>query len=187
MTCGYASLSTLPNLANLKAMHFLLLVALFLSGCLNIPRSFHALRYKDQKIYIDRHHFYRVGPLADDWIKADGKNPGIVFKHRRHSSKIATEALCGGAFEDLSLKMLTNHFLKGLEEVRFVTREEWMLSQRKALYSEVQAGLDGVPVALNIVVTKKDRCEFDFMSIAPLSVAAVVKKDFLEFVKGFDY
>lgn len=159
----------------------------FLASCLSLPRSFHALRYKDQKVFIDQNHYYQVGALSQDWKKSREKTPGIVFKHSKYSAKIATEALCGAAFEDVSLPALTKNLLTGLEDVQKLKQEEWSLSQRKALYSKVRASLDGVPVALNIVVIKKDQCQFDFLSTAPLEAEQEIASDFVSFVRGFDY
>ncbi|MBI4124774.1 MAG: hypothetical protein HY466_02445 [Deltaproteobacteria bacterium] len=166
----------------------LFLVFFFLLGhCVNLPRSFHALHYKNQKVYIDKNHYYQVGPLSQAWRKTADKNPGIIFKHAQWKATLATEAICGADFEDLPLKMLTNHLLTGLENFQNTKEEDWLLSGRKALYTATQASLDGVAVWLNIVVAKKNRCQFDFMSVAPPEAAQPVTRDFLQFVKGFKY
>lgn len=171
------------------AKNFVLLAlsSVLLSHCVSLPRSFHALNYKDQKVYIDKHHYYSVGPLSENWQKTANNNPGIIFKHTGWKATLATEAICGAAFEDLPLPMLTNHLLAGLEGVELPKQETWMLSGRKALYTETRASLDGVPVWLNLLVVKKDRCQFDFMSVAPLQAARPVTQEFLKFVKGFNY
>lgn len=166
---------------------FLPLVLLFLPSCISLPRSFHALNYRDQKVFIDRHHYYSVGPLSSAWQKTKNQNPGIIFRHSPSGATLATEAICGAAFEDLSLTILTNHLLVGLENVQKTKEEEWSLSGRKALYTQAQASLDGVPVLLNLVVIKKDRCQFDFMGVAPPKWGEAVTKDFIHFVEGFDY
>lgn len=165
----------------------LLLVLLLLPSCISLPRSFHALKYRDQKVYLDPHHYYRVGPLEKGWKQAGNKNLGIIFRHQETKATLATEAICGDAFEDLPLKMLTNHLLAGLEEVRKTNQELWKLSEREALYTQAEASLDGVPVVLNLVVIKKNRCQFDFMGVAPPQGGEVITKDFIQFVKGFDY
>lgn len=168
-------------------MKYFLPVLVFLSGCITLPRSFHALRYQDQKVYMDQHHYYHVGPLSADWKKQSDKNPGIIFKNRKNRSTIATEALCGGAFEDLSLEVLTRHLFVGLEGVTTLKEEKWSLSGRKGLYTQAEASLDGVPVLLNIFVIKKNQCHFDFLSVAPLAARDEVAADFISFVKGFNY
>ena len=163
------------------------LAAVFLTGCFSFPRSFHALRYRNQKIFIDEHHYYQVGPLPKEWQKKASQNPGILFRHQKTKATLATEALCGAAFEDLPLEILTGHLLTGLEEVKKIKEESWTLSGRKTLYTQASAGLDGVPVLLNIAVVKKNSCEFDFLSVATASGAEQITNDFLNFVKGFSY
>lgn len=166
---------------------FFFLTTVFWTSCVSLPRSFHALSYKNQEVTIDRHHSYLVGPLSPSWQRLKNENPGIVFKHQSTGSTLATEALCGAAFEDLSLKVLSGQLLAGLENVQKIKEESWVLSGREALYTELQANLDGVPVLLNLVVLKKNRCQFDFLNVAPLKEARPVTEDFLKFVKGFDY
>lgn len=168
-------------------MRCFLATLILLSGCVSLPRSFHALSYKDQKVFIDKHHSYHVGPLSQGWRKSANDSPGIVFRHAQWKATLATEAICGAAFEDLPLKMLANHLLTGLEDLKNTRQEEWILSGRKALYTETQASLDGVPVWLNLLVVKKKGCHFDFMAAAPVSSARPVTADFSSFVRGFHY
>ncbi len=122
----------------MKFLRFSFALVLFV-GCISLPRSFHALRYKNQKVIIDQHHFYNVGPLSSDWRRTDDQTPGIVFKNRETKATIATEALCDGAFEDLSLEVLRNQMLSGLQEVKKIKEEAWTLSERKALYTQAAA------------------------------------------------
>jgi len=163
-----------------KILRFPLFILVALAGCINLPRSFHSLSYKNQKVIIDQHHFYNVGPLSSEWRQTNDQTPGIVFKNRETKATIATEALCGSAFEDLSLEALRNQMLSGLQDVKKIKEEAWTLSERKALYTKVSASLDGVPVLLELVVIKKNQCQFDFMGVSSVP-------DFVQFVKGFDY
>lgn len=152
-----------------------------------LPRSFHALSYKNQQVTLDRQHRFKVGPLSEAWRLLPKKGPGLIFKHRFTGATLATEASCGGAFEDISLPMLTDHLMAGLKASKKIKEERWRLSSREALYSQWRTSLDGAPVALNIVVIKKTRCTFDFLAISMPQYAASMADDFENFVKGFDY
>lgn len=165
----------------------LLFPLLFLPHCINLPRSFHAASYRNQTIHLDRNHFYKVGPLSNDWRLAADKNPGIGFKNRVNKASIIAEAVCGRAFEDLSLELLTSNLLAGLENIKKVKTERWQLSGREGLYTSSLAFLDGVAVWLGTVVIKKDNCEFDFWAISKPELDRQVSSDFAVFVKGFDY
>lgn len=145
------------------------------------------MSYRNQAVYFDRNHFYRVGPLSGDWIWTREKSPGIVFRNKTTDATIATEAICGGAFEDVPLMMLTNHLFDGMNGVKRITQQDLTLGGRDALYTEATAAMDGVPVSLDIVVLKKNGCEFDFYAISLPKHHADTKDDFLQFVKGFEY
>lgn len=162
------------------------LISLFFAGCVSLPRSFQALSYRNQTVYLGSHHHYRVGALSDSWQMEADKGPGIIFKHKS-GARLATNAICGAAFEDLSLELLTSHLLMGLESVKKVKEERLSLSGREALHTVADASLDGVPVELNTVVIKKDRCQFDFLAASPLQFSKEISKDFENFVKGFEY
>ncbi|MDZ4224957.1 MAG: hypothetical protein U1D33_03525, partial [bacterium] len=100
---------------------------------------------------------------------------------------IATEALCGGGFEDVPLRMMTNQLFAGMKETKKTLQQDWTLGGRAALYTEVSAVLDGVSVSLDVVVLKKDSCEFDFYAISLPQHHEETRDDFLRFVKGFEY
>jgi len=116
-------------------MIFRLLLPILLAGCVSLPRSFHALHYRNQTVFLDRHHSYKVGPLSEGWQMQANKNPGILFKHKDYHATIATEALCGAAFEDLSLDLLTEHLLVGLKNIKkskdIQPRDTWVLDLDK--------------------------------------------------------
>lgn len=158
-----------------------------MAGCVNLPRSFHALSYNNQTVYLDRNHHYKVGFLPEGWKLTKDKGPGIIFRDQNSKAIIATEAICGDAFEDLSLGLLTSHLLAGLKEVKKIREEIWKISDREALTTLVSADLDGVPVEINIAVIKKNGCQFDFLATTRPEFGESVSKDFETFVKGFDY
>lgn len=164
-----------------------LLITLFCVSCVHLPRSFHALTYRNQTVYLDRHHYYKVGFLPEGWKLTKGKGPGIIFRDQNSKATIATEALCGRAFEDISLSLLTDHLFAGLKDVKKIKSDSWQLSNREALYTEARANLDGVSVQINVVVIKKNQCQFDFLTTSRPEFGAQTREDFLNFVKGFDY
>lgn len=159
---------------------------IFLS-CLSLPRSYHALEYHHQKVYLNKHHYYIVGPLSSDWLISKSKKPGIVFKNIKNRASLATEATCGSAFEDLPLELLTNHLFAGIRLAKKIRKETWQLSGRAGLYTEVLGELDGAPVHLNIFVIKKEQCQFDFFAISTPNFQKEITQDFEKFVKGFHY
>lgn len=163
-------------------------IFLLLEGCVSIPRSFRTLTYRKQTVYLAKDRFYRVGPLSADWKQVVFKNrAGIYFHNGGTGANIATEAICGDAFEDIPLNTLTEQLLTGLDNVKKGKQENWMLSGRASLYTIYFVSLDGVPVQMNIMVTKKNRCQFDFWAVSSPEAGPQTSTDFEAFVKGFDY
>lgn len=174
-------------MSKIKTAALAVLSLSLLSGCVSLPRTFHAQTYRNQMVYIDTHHRYLVGALPIDWVYVPTKKPGILFKNRRNGATLMTEAICGAAFEDLPLSMLQQHLLAGLESLKKEKAVLIPLSDRKALLTEAHAALDGAPVRIYSVILKKNRCQFDFFAISIPEYAKEVAADFITFVKGFDY
>ncbi|MBI5299339.1 MAG: hypothetical protein HY877_03475 [Deltaproteobacteria bacterium] len=146
------------------------------------------MTYRKQSIYLSKDRFYRVGPLSAEWKQTTSKNKaGIYFRNKITGASIVTEAICGAAFEDLALNILTEQVLSELQNVKKQKQANWMLSERDALYSIYSAALDGVPVQLNILVIKKNQCQFDFWAVSNPKAGPQTSADFESFVKGFNY
>lgn len=96
---------------------------------------------------------------------------------------IAANATCGDA-DDVPLDVLTNHLLFGIEDKRERGRLPLQLAGRAGLRTRLDGTLDGVRVALDLVVLKKDGCTFDLMLIAPPGTRR--EPDFDRFVASFE-
>ena len=121
----------------------------------------------------------RPATLGDEWrpVRAGG------FRHA-DGGTIAANKVCGDA-DDVPLDVLTNHLLFGVEHKREHARTPLTLAGRAALRTRLDATLDGVAVALDLVVLKKDGCTYDLMLIARPDALARRQPDFDRFVAGF--
>ena len=90
---------------------------------------------------------------------------------------------CGDA-DDVPLDVLTNHLLLGIEGRHERAREPLVLDGRAALRTQLDAQLDGVSVALDLVVLKKDGCTVDLYLVAPRAAFDERRADFDRFVRG---
>lgn len=135
-----------------------LALALLLAGCATAPRP---------------------ASLGDGWQPV--RSGGF---HHADGGTIATNKVCGEA-DDVPLDVLTNHLLFGVEHKQEHARTPFMLAGRAALRTRLDATLDGVAVALDLVVLKKDGCTFDLMLIARPDALARRQPDFDRFVAGF--
>lgn len=126
---------------------------------------------------------FRTGPLSDDWSRIGARGARLAFRHRQGGTLIVN-AECP-ARDEAPLDVLTNHLLFGLAAKKEAGRRPLTLDGREALRTELVAELDGVPVALDLVVLKKDGCLYDLQLVAGPTILAARQPDFTSFVSGF--
>jgi hypothetical protein len=108
---------------------------------------------------------------------------GVVFHHQRGGT-IARSTSCGDA-DDVPLDVLVNHELIGVLDRRELDRRAVVLDGRSALRTRLDATVDGVPIALDLVVLKKDGCTVDLYLVAPRDLYESRRSDFDGFVASF--
>jgi hypothetical protein len=131
----------------------------------------------------DRDTAFHVGALAADWRPVAGK-ADLAFRDPRLDAVIMANADCNE--RDAPLPVLANSLVIGFTERQITHEETVALAGRDALHRELTAKLDGVPVALDAFVLKKDGCVYDLVYSAPPERYAAGKPAFAGFVAGFD-
>lgn len=126
---------------------------------------------------------YRVGPLPATWQRIRSQGANLAFRHDQGGT-IVVNGQCP-AQDDAPLSVLTNHLLFGLSARRETSRETQTLDGREALRTQVSGQLDGVHVALDLVVLKKDGCLYDLQLISGPDHFAARQPDFTAFLAGF--
>jgi hypothetical protein len=134
-------------------------------------------------VYRDGQTAYRVGPLDRSWHRFGLSGGDLAFRDDSGGSILAN-AFCEG-IKDVPLDVLTNQALMGLEQKQEHGREIVTLDGRAALRTRLSAAVDGVPVELELVVTKKDGCTYDFELAAGERTFADREAAFWRFVQGF--
>jgi hypothetical protein len=125
---------------------------------------------------------FRIGALPRAWQPARIGGP-LAFHHHEGGS-ISAHGSCEGS-DDVPLDVLTNHLVIGLESRRELERRHIVVDGRAALRTRFDAALDGVPVALDFVVLKKDGCVYDLTLVTQRERFDVRVPDFDGFVNGF--
>lgn len=126
---------------------------------------------------------YRVGALPPSWRKVRIGDVQIAFHHERGGA-IAASGRCGER-DDAPLDVLVNHLIMGLDRRREISREPITLDGRRALRAQLTGELDGVTVAMELVVLNKDGCTYDLQLVADPAVFAARRQDFAGFLAGF--
>ncbi|MCG3172738.1 MAG: hypothetical protein GMKNLPBB_00893 [Myxococcota bacterium] len=137
----------------------------------------------EDNVYRDGRVAYRVGPLGEGWERVGIEDGQLAFRHAQGGGILA-QATCDG-MDDVSLDVLTNHLLFGVEERKELARQTLTLDGRAALRTQVSGMVDGVPVLLDLVVLKKDGCTYDMHLVAGDRDFPLRRPDFERFVAGF--
>jgi hypothetical protein len=165
----------------------LILSTFLMSSCLFGPSVKKVMSYRHDSVYLtDRGHF-RVGELPSSWKRMRVRAYAIAFHNREYGATIATDAFCGSAYEDLPLATLTSHLLAGVEDYKIESASEFTLDNRGALRTIANGSVDGVPLAFDVVVVKKNKCIIDFMCVAPVGNGHLAAADFEGFYGAFRY
>lgn len=126
---------------------------------------------------------FRIGRLSAEWQRVHVGEGQLAF-HHAGGGTIAANATCEPR-EDVSLDVLTNHLLFGVENRRDEARVLFALDGRTAMRTHLDGTLDGVPVSLDLVVLKKDGCTYDFDLAATPRIFHLRQPDFEGFFRGF--
>lgn len=173
---------------NLKIFGLLLSATVIFSACIFKPSKFKGvMSYRNGRVFLKHDNFYRVGVLPGGWNRMSTKVRAISFYNASYDSSISTDALCGGGVSDRSLETLTGSIVSALENRKITKITKFELDGRGALRESVEGTIDGVPVDVDMVVTRKDWCVFDFYSVSPKNLSDSVKNDFELFFGAFHY
>lgn len=155
-------------------------VALSVGGCSSGGRSFDGNVFREGTIIA-----FRVPDPPPTWRKVAVSHASLSFHDEVAGASILVNAVCKKADEDTPLGALTNHLLMGTTERDLQSQEVEPFDGREALHTKVLAKLDGVPLAFDLFVLKKDGCIYDFAYVVPSEFAAAGQPPFEGWVRGF--
>jgi len=135
---------------------------------------------------------YRDGPVAFQlpappagWRRVEVTDASLAFRDDAHDASVLVNARCHKIDQDTPLVALTNHLLMGSTAREVTTQETLPFDAREALHTRGSAKWDGVPMAHDIFVLKKDGCVYDFVYTGAPSQAEAGVPAFEQFVRGF--
>jgi hypothetical protein len=105
-----------------------------------------------------------------------------AWKHKKTGAVISYFSECG---TDPSLDSLLNEALLALDKYEIKSSQEVTFNSRLAIERTVVGTIDGVPVNLEILVFKKDSCNYTLSHSSKDKEAGVTEPDFAEFKKNF--
>jgi hypothetical protein len=155
------------------------LAVLALTGCAHARFDAAANRVCDGKVC------YRVGELGPGWRLVHQEGAAVGFFNQDVGAVVEANATCRDDAEAAPLATLTRHLFIGYTDRRIESQDRVQLARRAALHTRATARLDGVPMALDLYVLKRNGCIFDLSYAAPPATAARGVVDFRRFVGGF--
>jgi hypothetical protein len=162
-------------------------VGLFVSCVFGPSKAIGVMSYRNGKVFLQNKDFYRVGTLPNGWQRMKSRARTISFYNEGYKSSITTDAFCGKSFSDRPLDTLAGELTSVLSDRTTVSTKDMTLSDRGAKRFLVVGKMDGVPLQMDIVVVKKNACNFDFVAVMSPDAPIEVKSDFENFFNGFRY
>jgi len=129
---------------------------------------------------------YKVGSPGDGWSKVNPGGADKAWFHKETGATIYFDSNCKERFEDGKLTLLLSQLTLGIARGEASREETTMLDGRAALIRVQPGQIDGVPVQVGAVVTKKNSCLYDGLLIAAPSVFESHWSTFSEVIAGFE-
>jgi hypothetical protein len=167
--------STWFRLVGLAALTASLLACL---ACGSSSNHFDGSVYRDDKLG------FRVPQIPSEWRRLDVSDASLAFRDDVHDATILLNGRCGGRNDDTPLLALTQHLIIGTTERVVDSQETIPFDGREALHTVMRAKLDGVVMAYDIFVLKKDGCVYDFVYVTAPDRLAAGAPSFDRFVSG---
>jgi hypothetical protein len=142
-------------------------------------RSFDGTTYRDGPVA------FQVGTVPSSWRAVDVTNASLAYRDDPHGASILLNARCHRPDEATPLVALTNHLFIGATARDVVSQGTEPFDGRETLHTKMRATWDGVPIAFDVYVAKKDGCIYDFVYMGDPAAYEEGRHDFETFVKGF--
>ncbi len=129
---------------------------------------------------------YKIKFAEDGWklMKKDERSD-YVFENG-DGRILLSNSFCG-EFQEQSLDHLANKTFKSVGSFKSEKGEYTTLENREAYRLNGTGKVDGVPVGLQILNTRRNNCYFDFVSIVPEKFIGTDKDLFDRFLKGVEF
>ena len=166
--------------ALIASLGVLIVAPLGLSACGGAARaSFDGAVYRQGPVA------FQIGAVPAGWRSVELNHATLAYRDDAHGASVLLNGRCHRPDESTPLLALTNHLLIGSTERSLERQETEPFDSREALHTKLRAKWDGVPIAFDIYVTKKDGCVYDFVYMGDPSAFDGGAPGFEAFVRTF--
>jgi hypothetical protein len=139
----------------------------------------------DGAVYREGPVAFQIGMVPAGWRPVELRHATLAYRDEAHGASVLINGRCHRPDESTPLLALTNHLVIGSTERNVVSQETEPFDGREALHTNMRAKWDGVPLAFDIYVAKKDGCIYDFVYMGDPSAFDTGSREFEAFVRGF--
>lgn len=129
---------------------------------------------------------YKVSFKDSNWTEKKQENSDYVWENKKDGRIFLSNSFCK-EFQDQPLDVLANKTFNTVDHLKIEKKEYTTFHGREAYRFEGHAKVDGVPVGLSLLNTRRNNCYFDFVAITPLASAEKKESDFEEFLKSVEF
>lgn len=129
---------------------------------------------------------YVVGSPESNWARVRPGGADKAWFNKNLGATVYFDSNCKGRYEDGRLADLITHLTFGLVQGSPLREEVLTLDNREALIRVYDGSIDGVPVRVGAMVTKKDQCLYDGLYIAAPTVFEDGWGNFVGMLSGFE-
>jgi len=130
-----------------------------------------------------KNKYYQVKFSDSKWSKPKEDKSDYVFINENDGRIMLSNSFCD-AFQDRPLDQLARRTLKLVDDLDIISEEYQTFHHREAYKTIGRGKVDGVPVSLELLNTRRNNCYFDFVSITPLTNSNVSSVDFEAFLNS---
>ena len=154
----------------------LALATLFFVGCVSVSlNSGKTKKAQDLKMKEPQNPFHS--------IKTD--NADYAWQSDKTGNTIAVLSECNTP-TDISLKNLESDSLTALSQIKIVNSEKQTFNNREALQTTADGKVDGVPIRLDLLVFKKNYCNYTLSFVGRKSSFDSEREYFDKFKQSFE-
>lgn len=131
---------------------------------------------------------YKINFQQDQWIenKKNEERSDYVWTNKEDGRILLSNSFCE-EFQDQPLDVLAKRTFNIVDDFKVEKKDYMTLENREAYRLEGKGKVDGVPVGLILVNTRRNNCYFDFVAITPLKSAKSEHADFEKFLKSVSF
>ena len=129
---------------------------------------------------------YKVHFNSPNWTLKTEDRSDYVWVNKLDGRILLSNSFCE-EFQDQPLDTLATKTFNTVDELKVEKKDFTTFKNREAYRIEGRGKVDGVPVGLILLNTRRSNCYFDFVSITPLDSAHEVQIDFDKFLDSVEF